>query len=233
MGTSSILAMARRSAAAFAVLAGFLALSVPAQANNYMLTRSPEKGVHVTGSDKAKLTLTEYVSYTCPHCAHFEAEAGDRLQMFYVGTGKIRMEVRHIVRDPFDLTVAMLANCGPDARFGGNHAMLMKTQPQWLGKLSHATTAQSNRYQTGTYTARRQAIAADAGLYKLMGGRGYDKATVDRCLADENMAKALSEKTMEYVKAGVSGTPSFAIDGVVLIGTHEWDTLRPQIDVRL
>ncbi|WP_066554073.1 DsbA family protein [Croceicoccus bisphenolivorans] len=223
----------RRLSAIVLLASGLLALS-PASAKGVLAAANPEAGVHQFGKTDAKIQLTEYVSYTCPHCSHFEQEAGDPLRLLYIRSGKVRLEVRHLVRDPFDLTAAMLANCGPAARFDRNHAMFMGEQATWLGKLIKATQAQKNRYSTGSYTVRRQAIAQDAGFYPMMQRRGYDRAQIDRCLADESMAKALSDKTAGYVRdKGVSGTPSFAIDGILLAGTSNWESLKFQLDLRL
>ena len=69
-------------------------------------------GGHVLGNPAAAHKLTEYISYTCPHCAQFDREASDPLRIYYVMSGKLSVEVRHFVRDPIDLTVAMLTNCG-------------------------------------------------------------------------------------------------------------------------
>ncbi|WP_205693807.1 thioredoxin domain-containing protein [Croceicoccus ponticola] len=199
-----------------------------------MTVTQPEPGVHVMGNPGAKVKLTEYVSYTCPHCAHFEEEAGDPLRLFYVASGKTELEVRHLVRDSFDLVAAMLANCGPIARFDRNHAMFMKEQTVWLGKLMKTTPAQKNRYGAGTQVARRMAIAKDAGFYPMMQRRGYDVTTVDRCLADDKMAEMLANKTASYIRdKGVASTPAFAIDGVLLAGTNSWDSLKFQLDLRL
>ena len=211
-----------------------LALAMPARAKSVLDVTNPEPGVHVMGGDNTVLTLTEYVSYTCPHCYQFEKDGGDRLRVFYVGSGKVKLEVRHVVRDPFDLVAAMLTNCGPAGRFDRNHAMFMREQPVWLGKLRSATQAQINRYSSGPYAQRRQAIARDAGFYPMMQRRGYEPVEVDRCLADEGMAKALAEKARGYVQnGGIQGTPSFAIDGVVLAGTSDWEMLKAQLDLHL
>lgn len=211
-----------------------LALAAPAVAGNPLDGVIVEPGAHRIGAADAKVKLVEYVSYTCPHCAHFEEEAGNTLRLAYVGSGKVSVETRHLVRDPVDLTAAMLANCGPAARFDRNHAMLMSEQKNWLPRLAKATPAQKARYMSGSYKARRQAIASDAGFYPLMAKRGYDRMTIDNCLADEKMAKTLADQTAVYSRdLGIAGTPSFALDGVVLAGTHDWASLKTQIDLRL
>ena len=192
-----------------------------------------EPGVHRIGMAEAPLTLTEYVSYTCPHCAHFEHEAGKELLVAYAATGKASVVVRNLVRDPADLAAALLSNCGGDDRFIANHGAIMGAQDEWLGRLRDATPAQRARYQTGSFGARMQALARDAGLYEIMVRRGYGKTQLDRCLADEATAKTLSENTASYLQQGVAGTPSFDIDGVLLAGTHDWASLKPQLDARV
>jgi protein-disulfide isomerase len=72
---------------------------------------------HRIGNPEAKVKLVEYVSYTCPHCAEFTREADDRIKLGYVMAGTVSLEVRHLIRDPVDLTVVMLVNCGPPAKF--------------------------------------------------------------------------------------------------------------------
>lgn len=192
-----------------------------------------EPGVHRVGKAEAPLTLTEYVSYTCPHCAHFEHDAGKELIVGYAATGKASIVVRNLVRDQADLAAALLTNCGGDDRFMANHGAIMGAQDEWLGRLRAATPAQRARYQTGSFGARMQAMARDAGLYDIMVRRGYGKAQLDRCLADEAAAKTLSQNAASYLQEGVAGTPSFAIDGVLLAGTHDWASLKPQLDARL
>lgn len=192
-----------------------------------------EPGVHAIGRADAPVKLTEYFSYTCPHCSHFEVEAGDTLALAYAGAGKLRIEFRHAIRDPLDLTAALLANCGKVGRFPGNHTAIMRAQEQWMTKFLRATPAQRARYGSGTVASRLQAMGRDSGLYDLMERRGYSVTDLDRCTANEELAKTISEKAQGYFQNGVSSTPSFALNDVMLAGTHDWNTLKPQIDIRL
>ena len=67
-----------------------------------------------------------------------------------------------------------------------------------------------------------------------MQSRGYTAIQVDKCLADEPLARRHAASTDEaQEKMFITGTPMFAIDGVVLAGTYTWDALRPQLDARL
>ena len=108
------------------------------------------------------------------------------------------------------------------------------TQDKWLPVTTRATAAQKARWLNGPGPARRRAIASDLGFYPIMLARGYDRPALDRCLSDEAMAKRLADKSADDdAKRNVKGTPSFAIDGVVLSGTATWSVLQPQLDARL
>jgi protein-disulfide isomerase len=219
------------SAALAAILMVFAA-AAPAS-GNWLTTVDTHGGGHAIGNPQAKVKLTEFVSYTCPHCGHFEAEAANAVDL-YVATGKVQVDVRHVVRDPVDLTAAMLANCGPAIKFPRNHATIFAAQPKWLPAMARATTGQTARWTSGPGGQRRRAIASDLGFYDLMATRGYERVELDRCLNDEALAKRIAEQSAaDDKKWGVSSTPTFAIDGTVLAGTWTWDVLRPQLDARL
>ncbi len=209
-----------------------LPTTAPARDWNHTLASTPGGG-HLLGNPAARIRLTEYVSYTCPHCANFETEAELPLRLGFVANGSTSVEVRHLVRDPIDLTVAMLTNCGPGEKFFLNHSALMRGQSAWIAPLTGASAARQARWTTGNALTRRRAIATDFGLYAIMARRGYDRITADRCLADDAMAQRLGAQTAAAGAAGIDSTPSFAINGVVLSGTHSWDLLEPQLRARL
>jgi protein-disulfide isomerase len=209
-------------------------LTAPAKRNwNTVVTVTPQ-GTHVLGNPAAEVKLTEFVSYTCPHCAHFEAEAEGPLRLSFVMSGKGSIEVRNFVRDPVDLTVALLTNCGPKDKFFLNHSAFLRRQAQWIAPLAAPSPSQKTRWSTGSFAQRTRYIARDFGFYPIMQSRGYTIPQIEACLADEAMAKRLAASTDEAANTlFVNGTPGFAIDGVVLAGTHSWDALRPQLDARL
>lgn len=209
-----------------------LASNAPA-APNWLTTVDTKGGGHAIGNPQAKVKLTEFVSYTCPHCGHFAQDGGNALEL-YVAAGKVQLDVRHVVRDSVDLTATMLANCGPPVKFLRNHAAIFAAQPRWLATAQRATAGQQARWSTGTGAARRRAIASDLGFYPLMATRGYERVAIDKCLADEALAKRLADQSAaDDAKWNVSSTPSFALNGVLLAATHDWDMLRPQLDARL
>jgi protein-disulfide isomerase len=217
---------------ALAVLAALTATAAFA-APNWLTVIDTAGGGHRIGNPAAKVKLTEFVSYTCPHCGTFAQEGSSAVDL-YIATGKIQLDVRHVVRDPVDLTAAMLANCGPAANFPRNHATLMLSQSKWLPLMAHATAGQKARWTTGTGAARRRAIASDFKFYDIMAGRGYERVALDRCLSDEALAKRLADQSVaDDKKWNVTGTPSFLVDGEMINGAFTWGLLRPFLDARL
>ena len=200
---------------------------------NWNATVVRTDGGHLIGNPDAKVKLKEFVSYTCPHCAHFAKDGEGALQLAYIAPGKVSVEIRHIVRDPVDLTAALLTNCGPAAKFPRNHAAFMHSQDKWIGLLSTANQAQRQRWFSGNQAARFRAIASDFGFYRILEQRGYRRTDVDRCLADARKADQLAAATKaNFETFGVKSTPSFVLNGVLLAGTHDWKLLQPQLDAR-
>jgi protein-disulfide isomerase len=223
--------MMRLAAMALALLSVAATRATPGNWNAQVAVTP--SGSHVLGNPAAQLKLTEYISYTCPHCAHFDAEASDRLRIYGIAQGTLSVEVRHLVRDPIDLTVAMLTNCGPPARFFANHTAFLRSQSSWMATANSATAAQQARWTTGTQKSRLQSIATDFGFFAMMEQRGYDRMSVERCLADPVKARKLADQTAEASRLGVEGTPSFLLNGVLLAGTHDWTSLKAQLDARM
>lgn len=220
--------IARAALLAFATLGASAALAAP----NWLTTVDTSDGGHKIGNPAAKVKLAEFVSYTCPHCGAFQQQAGNALDL-YVGSGKLQLDVRHVIRDPVDLTAAMLANCGPSAKFPRNHKALMAAQTTWLAAAKRATAGQRARWSIGAGSTRRQAIASDLKFYDLMATRGYERIAVDKCLADEPMAKRLAaQSAADDAKWKIAGTPSFVLDGAMQPAS-DWPTLRKAIDAKL
>lgn len=210
------------------------AAPAPSPRGNWMATVAVSpSGSHLLGNPRATIKVVEYISYTCPHCAHFQREAETPMQLLFVQPGKVQVEIRHFIRDPIDMTAALLANCGAPARFYLNHSLLLRNQDAWLGRAGKASAAQQARWTSGSNAARFRAIASDLGLYALMAPRGYDRATLDRCLADEAMARRIAGQTKAAQDLGLHGTPGFMLNGLLLAGTYDWPSLRSQIEARL
>ena len=83
------------------------------------------------GAPDAKVTLVEYFSLTCPHCARFHAETYPKLKEKYIDTGKVRMEFRDFPLDQWALRAAALARCVPDKHYAAMIDVLLKQQASW------------------------------------------------------------------------------------------------------
>lgn len=192
-----------------------------------------EKGGYRLGNPAAKTTLIEFISYTCPHCAAFHRESEGAIRIGYVAPGKMSVEVRPVLRNVVDLTALMLTTCGPKEKFFLNHAAILHNQAKWMATLEKAGQATRTRWESGLPAARRRAIARDLGFYDLMGRRGYDRMTLDKCLSNDANARRLAELSEAGMKEyDVEGTPSFVLDGQLLAGTHSWADLQPQLALR-
>ncbi|MDN3644947.1 thioredoxin domain-containing protein [Pontixanthobacter aestiaquae] len=207
------------------------ALLTTAATSNWAATVSDNGRGKVIGNPDAKVTLTEFVSYTCPHCATFTLQGEAPLQLAYIGTGKLMLDVRSVIRNPVDTTVTMLVQCGASDKFFRNHAYFMTSQRTWLPIVRRPTEGQRQRWNAPDGATARKAIAEDAGFYAMMETRGYSRTELDTCLNDEARAEQLETNTVaDFAEFGITGTPSFAINGKTLPNVHDWRTLEPKLN---
>lgn len=184
-------------------------------------------GGHILGNPLAKHNLVEYVSYTCNHCAAFEVQSHAPLKAHYVAKGNVTTEVRNFVRDPIDLTAALLARCGGRNKFFGNHKAIMSAQSNWLQTVQSTSKETQQAWFSGEFTQRMKNIARDVGFYEIMQERGFSKAQSNACLADkaaQDKILAMTKYATDTVK--ITGTPSFTINGKLLAKVHGWPSLR-------
>jgi protein-disulfide isomerase len=146
------------------------------------------------GPADAKVTVVEYASYTCPHCAHFDADVMPKLKADYIDTGKIRFVYREVYFDKYGLWAAMVARCGGEMRYFPIQDMLYSTQAEWL-------------------KSGNDAGIADA-LRKIGLKAGIDKDALAACMNDGKMAEAMvATYQANATKDGIDSTPSFVING--------------------
>ena len=147
------------------------------------------------GATDAPVKIVEYLSFTCPHCAHFHADVYPKLKADYIDTGKVRLEYHEVYFDRYGLWAAMMARCGGEMRYFGITDILFDTQTEWAASDDPAVVV--------------------ANLKKIGRTAGMDDATLDACMNDADMAKALVAHYETNFKAdGIEGTPTFLINGV-------------------
>jgi protein-disulfide isomerase len=212
------------AAAALLVLAPAVALAAPPKrAPAPVLVVATPQGSRLVGRPGAPLKLVEYVSYTCSHCAAFEKEGADTVAQDLIRPGKASLEYRPFLRNIVDVAATLMVGCGAPSRFPGNHAAVLRAQEKWLVPPSEAA---QQRWQTGDFPTRMRAVAQDMNLYGLFQARGYARAELDRCLANEKLADAIAAENRQAIETlKIGGTPSFLINGK-LQPAHDWATLR-------
>jgi protein-disulfide isomerase len=190
-----------------------------------------ERG-HLIGNPDADTRLIEFVSYTCPHCAAFTVEGEPAIDMTLLLPGKMAVEVRPVIRNPIDLTISLLVQCGDAAGFKDRHRAFMYSQNQWMAKLRNAPQSQQAIWARADKASRMNAATA-LGLTDMMVQRGQSIAEVNACVMDDAAAqKLLSDDKADRTEFGVTGTPSFALDGKLLENVHSWEALYPVLSTR-
>jgi protein-disulfide isomerase len=145
---------------------------------------------YVLGNPNAKVTVAEYASVTCPHCARWEEEVWPAFKKQYVDTGQVRYEFREfLVHDQLDAAGYMLARCaGPQKYFPVVQAFF-RSQPEL--------------FQTQDFHGVALKIAKSVGM---------SEAQFDTCLRDENALKQIGARQDEAQRKGVTGTPTFFVN---------------------
>ena len=148
----------------------------------------------VIGSADAPVKMTEYASFTCPHCANFHATVWPQLKANYIDTGKVQFTYREVYFDRFGLWASMMARCGGEMRFFGIADMIYDKQRDWTASGDPATIAQD--------------------LRKLGKTAGLTDAMLDECMNDAAQAQNLVAWYEANAKADdINSTPSFLING--------------------
>src|SRR5258708_38117678 len=86
---------------------------------------------HVLGDPNAPITLIEYASLTCPHCAQFNVAGLPELKKKWIDTGKVKLVYRDFPLDQTALKAAQLAECSGKDKYFGVVDMTFETQPKW------------------------------------------------------------------------------------------------------
>jgi protein-disulfide isomerase len=187
-------------------------------------------GAYVLGNPNAKVRLVEYLSMTCPHCAHFTGESLKPLREGYVRKGLVSIEVRHAIRDSLDIAATLLARCGGGKPFFGNVEALMAAQDSWV---RDAVAFQEQDGGKAGKLPLGQALAAfahGAGLDRIMAARGIPAARANACLANKIEQDRLVAMAQEaWSTRQIPGTPAFLLNGTLLTNVNGWAGLEPKL----
>ncbi len=211
-----------------AFLAPASAQTAPATDWNRVVNQLPG-GAFLLGNPKAKTRLVEYFSYTCSHCAQFMVDGMGPLRTGWIRRGLVAIEFRNAVRDPYDLTAALLARCGGKARFVTNHEAIFNNFNAWMPKLQSYEETRDKSASTDQ-VATMQDIAEKTGLGDVLAKRGLTPAAQKACLADKAQMQSVLAMTKDaWETRKISGTPFFLVDGKPQPSSHDWASLKPAL----
>lgn len=189
-------------------------------------TPAPQ-GSFVIGNPNAKVKLVEYVSYTCPHCAHFTRDSNAVLRGRMIASGSTSVEIRSSVHDRYDLVAATLARCSGPALFPKMHDLLFARQEQWLKKAAAFDATGGETPAGKTQADKMRTLANGAGLTEIAKAAGMSDAAITACFAkDANLANTL--KAAQAIQGKIQGTPAFELNGKLIEGV-DWAKLEPML----
>ena len=165
----------------------------------------PERAL---GSDKASVTVVEYASMTCSHCARFHTTVYPDFKKKYIDSGKVRFILREFPLDPIAAGAFALARCLPEDKYFPMIEVLFEQQKNW-------------------------AFVPDPpkALLGFAKQAGFTEQSFEACLTDQKLAQAIEDTGRRAnEKFGVSGTPTFFINGQMLRGEATLEALSKVID---
>jgi len=170
-----------------------------------------QEGEWVLGDIDAPITMIEYASMSCPHCAAFHIETLPIIKKEYIDTGKVKL----IFRDfPFNLPAlqgSMITKCvGEDLYFKYLDA-LFSLQKKWV-----------------------KSKGSRESLFNILSNTGMTKEEFDECLNNKDLEnKILSHQIRAHEEYNIKTTPSFIINGTLIEGNKSIDTFRKTFDTIL
>lgn len=190
-------------------LAGVAGLASPALAVDLAkLYAEPELGDMALGqgATDAKVTIIEYASATCPHCAKFHEETYGTLKADYIDTNKIRFVFREFPLNDGALAAFMIARSAPKESYFPLIDIYFSTLKTWA----------AGNWVEGLFNIAKQA--------------GFTREKFDATLKDEALARKILAIRDAGAEFGVKGTPTFFINGEILDGEQNVEAFKKKID---
>lgn len=156
---------------------------------------------NILGEADAPVTVIEYASLTCPHCAHFSATTFPKIKSELIDTGKLRWVYRDFPLDKLALHGSLLAHCMPKEQYFATIEVLFASQGDWAA-----------------------AADPDTALSQIGRTAGLDADTIKKCLSDKTEIDKIVAGIQEAEqKFDVKSTPTFIIGGKPYAGDMEYD----------
>lgn len=161
----------------------------------------------VLGDPDAPVTIYEYSSLTCPHCANFHTDTLPELKERFIDTGKAKLVYRDFPLDKLSLAGHLIARCAPEPLYFRLMDVLFSEQRKW---------------------ARADQPLEALMQYARLAGMSDD--TINACFQNEALLKNIQDVQQQAQSVyGIDSTPSFVIDGQVLAGNQPVDVFADAI----
>ena len=164
----------------------------------------------VKGADNAQVTIVEYASFTCPHCATFHDEIFPKLKKQYIETGKVKFIYREVYFDAPGLWAGLLARCISPQKYFGVVDLLYNKQDKW------ASGSTEQEILKELFSIGRQVGLADEDINQCLQNKEKSLNMIDAYLENSKLDKIVS-------------TPSLVINGKLFKNTN-FDDLKREID---
>ena len=171
------------------------------------LAKASLLGEQWQGSPEAPITIIEYASLTCTHCASFHENGYPALKAKYIDTGKVRFALREFPFDPVATAGFMLAHCSGEGRYYSMTDMLFKSQKTWAFSEKPAETLLNTVQQAG-----------------------FTQDSFNTCLKDQRIYDAVNDVKSRGEKLGVDSTPTFFINGKKVSGALSAKEIDAQLE---
>lgn len=184
--------------------------SAPARAQSLPPTAQMLEN-RVLGNPDAPVTIAEFSSLTCPHCASFHADLLPELKRKYIDTGKAKLVYHDFPLDPAAAAAAMIARCAPRERYFPFLEVLFAQQSGWAGSDDVlGTLAQLGRFA------------------------GMGDAEIEACFADQALFDGIRALRDDYAnRYDITATPTILVDGEKLDGPRSLEALEALIAQKL
>ncbi len=183
--------------------------STPAAAQSALKLMEPQALPDmVMGDPAAKVTIVEYSSMTCPHCANFHENTLPGLKEKYIDTGKVKLVFREFPFDPRAAAAFMLARCAPEGQYFPMVDVLYKQQQVWAS-----------------------AVDARVPMLQIAKLAGFTQESFEACLKNQELldkVRAVFDKAAKDY--GVESTPTFFINGEKHTGALSLEEMSKIID---
>ena len=176
------------------------------QVPNADLAQASPLGDIVLGSPDAPVTIVEYASMTCPHCAQFQAKTFPKLKERYIDTGKVRYIFREFPLDPLAAGAFMLARCADKDKYLSIIDLFFGTQREWVVP---------NPLQP---------------MFNIAKQAGYNEETFNACLKNQQILDGIQNVRDHAAKVlNVESTPTFFINGKRVVGDVSIEEMEKEI----